>query len=179
MQELLCVSKPTLVTTSVSDMCMHVGVCTNDLYSVPPPPLPPSVSLPLPPLSMYSTLLYELILIGKPFRNATRECVIWRVGNGCLQPLTLLPRDRLRGIIQRCWQLSPDSRPTFKDILTDVEQNVSAPNTRDFSGKKFTCPNTQCHTSRNRGAGGMPPQYFKRGALAHPIVTQLLWVKHI
>lgn len=100
------------------------------LFSLPPSPPPLSLSpfLPLPPLSTSSTLLYELILIGKPFRNATREYVIWQVGSGCLQPLTLLPRDRLRGIIQRCWQLSPDSRPTFKDILTDVEQNVSAQN---------------------------------------------------
>lgn len=124
-------------------MCMYVGVCTSDLYSVPPPLLPPlslPLSLPLSPLPMSSTLLYELILIGKPFRNATRECVIWRVGNGCLQPLTLLPRDRLKGIIQRCWQLSPDSRPTFKDILTDVEQNVSPQNTCDFSGRKIHVP---------------------------------------
>ena len=81
----------------------------------------------VPPLPLtHSTLLYELVLLGKPFKNVSRECVIWRIGSGRFQPLSLLPRDRLRGIIQRCWRLSPESRPTFKSILTDVEQNVSA-----------------------------------------------------
>ena len=84
-------------------------------------PNPPSFK---PDIFAFGTLLYELVLLGKPFKNVSRECVIWSIGSGRFQPLSLLPRDRLRGIIQRCWRLSPDSRPTFKSILTDVEQNV-------------------------------------------------------
>lgn len=82
----------------------------------------------------FGTLLYELVLLCKPFKNVSRECLIWRVGSGHLQPLSLLPRDRLRGIIQRCWQLSPDSRPTFKNILSDVEQNVPVFSTQTGNG---------------------------------------------
>ena len=97
----------------------HVHVHCSYVCKSVFPPLPES-------LCTHSTLLYELVLLGKPFKDMSRECVIWCVGSGHCQPLSLLPRDRLRGIIQKCWQLSPESRPSFKNILTDVEQNVSA-----------------------------------------------------
>ena len=106
----------TCMYTQCSYVCKGV-MCVCYLFSLPSFPF------------VHSTLLYELVLLGKPFKNVSRECVIWRVGSGRFQPLSLLPRDRLRGIIQRCWQLSPESRPTFKSILTDVEQNVSAAST--------------------------------------------------
>ena len=118
---------------------MKLGV---DVYNVILPlSLPPSLPSSLPPY-FHSTLVYELVLLGKPFKNVPRECVIWRVGSGRLQPLSLLPRDRLRGIIQRCWKLNPDSRPTFKTILSDVEQNVS----NNIHTRLATRKHTRTHT---------------------------------
>ena len=102
----------------------------------------------LPSLPLSRTLLYELVALEKPFKCVPRESVVWQVGTGQFQPLSLLPRDRLRGIIQRCWRLQPESRPTFKDILTDVEQNVS----RRWAGREAGEGGRE---GRERGGGGL------------------------
>lgn len=48
------------------------------------------------------------------------------MGRGDLQALTLIPKGRLRSIIWRCWVESPPSRPSFKELLATIEQDVSA-----------------------------------------------------
>ncbi len=76
-------------------------------------------------ISSSSTLIYELVNLQKPFQSVPAEAVIWRVGRGECQSLTLVPKGRLRTLISRCWAEQPSSRPSFKELLTTLEQNVS------------------------------------------------------
>ena len=76
-------------------------------------------------IAFYRTIIYELMLLEYPYKSVPLETQIWRIGRGDLQALTLVPKGRLRSIISRCWEESPQRRPIFKDLLARLEQDVS------------------------------------------------------
>ena len=43
-------------------------------------------------LSVCSTIVYELMSLEHAYKHLPAECVIWRVGQGKMQPVTLLPK---------------------------------------------------------------------------------------
>ena len=59
-----------------------------------------------------------------PYKHLPVECVIWRVGQGKTQPVTLLPKGRFRNIINSCWRESPQKRPNFTQLLVILEETV-------------------------------------------------------
>lgn len=65
------------------------------------------------------------MLLEYPYKALPLETQIWRIGRGDLQALTLIPKGRLRSIICRCWVESPQRRPSFKELLASIEQDVS------------------------------------------------------
>lgn len=71
------------------------------------------------------TIIYELMMLEYPYKCLPLQTRIWRVGKGDLQALTLVPKGRLRNIIWRCWVESPLCRPSFKELLATIEQDVS------------------------------------------------------
>ena len=76
-------------------------------------------------LLSYRTIIYELMMLEYPYKCLPLESRIWRVGKGDRQALALVPKGRLRSIIWRCWVESPQCRPSFKELLTTIEQDVS------------------------------------------------------
>lgn len=58
------------------------------------------------------------------YKHLPAECVIWRVGQGRTQPVTLLPKGRFRNIINSCWREGPQKRPTFTQLLVILEETV-------------------------------------------------------
>lgn len=75
----------------------------------------------------FGSIVYELVTLEKPFKNASLLNLIWQVGNGACQPLSLLPRGRFKGIISHCWYENPSKRPSFKEILSSVADNLLLP----------------------------------------------------
>ena len=71
-----------------------------------------------------STIVYELMSLDYPYKHLPTECVIWRVGQGKTQPVTLLPKGRFRNIINSCWRESPQKRPSFTQLLVILEETV-------------------------------------------------------
>ena len=71
------------------------------------------------------TIIYELMALEQPYKSFPLETQIWRVGMGKVQELILLPRSQLRSLIARCWKEPPSHRPSFKEILNMLEQDVS------------------------------------------------------
>lgn len=89
----------------------------------------------------FGTLTYELVTIATPFKNQSLVDLVWNVGNGRCQPLTLVPKSRLKSVISRCWNLQ--KRPTFKDILTSVQDNIIIPQ-RFHSSYSTSVPTELC-----------------------------------
>ena len=58
------------------------------------------------------------------YKHLPAECVIWRVGQGKMQPVTLLPKGRFRNIISSCWRENPQKRPSFTQLLVVLEETV-------------------------------------------------------
>ena len=75
----------------------------------------------------FGTIVYELVTLEKPFKNASLLNLIWQVGNGVCQSLSLLPRGRFKGIISHCWSESHSKRLSFKEILSSVADNLILP----------------------------------------------------
>ena len=72
-----------------------------------------------------STIVYELMMLEYPYKSCPLMTQIWLVGTGKVQELVRLPKGKLRSIIARCWKETPNHRPTFKDILANIEHDVS------------------------------------------------------
>ena len=90
-------------------------------------PLTVSNLLTFPPLPLFpcSTIVYELVTLEHPFSTLPLHSLVWQVGQGDTQSLTKLPKGRFKSITAQCWRENPALRPTFDDILTTIEQNVS------------------------------------------------------
>ena len=103
------------------------------------PSLSPSLSFPfspphsflpsLPPsLFLCSTIIYELMNMSLPFHKTPGELIIWQVGNCHTQSLTHLHDGKLKEIVTQCWLPASVQRPSFKELLGTLEQNVRAEN---------------------------------------------------
>ena len=97
--------------------------------------------LPLPPFSL-STIVYEMVTVSRPFRATPGELIVWEVGNGRCQSLHHMNPGKLRDIIKHCWTSGPEYRPTFKELLSTLEHNVSiffwTYNLHTVCGQSFT-----------------------------------------
>ena len=69
--------------------------------------------------------MYELVTLDRPFRAIPLEVLIWRVGRGERQSLTQVSRGKFQEVIGQCWSENPAHRPSFKDLLTTIERDVS------------------------------------------------------
>ena len=85
----------------------------------------PSPSPSLPPSLSYSTIVYEMVTKSRPFPTTPGELIIWEVGSGRCQSLQHMNTGKLKDIVQRCWSSSPEYRPSFKELLSTLEHNVS------------------------------------------------------
>ena len=74
---------------------------------------------------IHSTIIYELISLEHPYKHLPAECLIWQVGQGRTQSVTLLPKGRFRNIIHSCWRGNPHRRPSFTELLVILEETVS------------------------------------------------------
>ena len=75
----------------------------------------------------FGTLAYELVTLKLPFKDVPLINLIWLVGNGNHQPLTLLSRDIFRSVITHCWNQHLIRRPTFKEVLTSLKDDIMLP----------------------------------------------------
>lgn len=75
----------------------------------------------------FGSIVYELVTLEKPFKATDLLSLIWQVGNGKTQSLSLLSRGKFRRMITRCWSESPAQRPSFKEILSSVADNLTLP----------------------------------------------------
>ena len=78
-------------------------------------------------LPHYSTIVYEMVTKSLPFYKTPGELIIWEVGNNRCQSLSLMHDGKLKDIVQACWFPNPELRPSFKELLGTLEQNVSIP----------------------------------------------------
>ena len=63
--------------------------------------------------------------MSRPFPTTPGELIIWEVGNNRCQSLHHMHSGKLKDIIQRCWFPDAEVRPSFKELLGTLEQNVS------------------------------------------------------
>ena len=74
--------------------------------------------------SIHSTIAYELMTLEFPYKHLPLECLIFRAGCGETQSLELISNRHFRTTISKCWNPIPQHRPSFKDLVTSLEQNV-------------------------------------------------------
>ena len=89
----------------------------------------------------YSTLVYEMMTMERPFAGVPTDMVIWEVGNERMFPPRKLQEGcRFRQIVSNCWRADPERRPTFEDLLLTLENNVSWKREREREmGVKVSC----------------------------------------
>ena len=75
----------------------------------------------------FGTITYELVSMELPFKDVPLIELIWCVGNGHHQPLTLLSKGRFRSVITRCWNQHLIKRPTFEKVFTSIQDDVILP----------------------------------------------------
>jgi hypothetical protein len=73
----------------------------------------------------FGTIVYEMVTVSRPFRATPGELIVWEVGNGRCQSLHHMNAGKLRDIIKHCWASGPEYRPTFKELLSTLEHNMS------------------------------------------------------
>ena len=91
----------------------------------------------------YGTLTYELVSLELPFKDVPLIDIIWCVGNGHHQQLTLLSKGRFRSVITRCWNQHSIRRPTFKEVLTSIQDDVVLPLSYN-STSSYSVPSQLC-----------------------------------
>ena len=90
----------------------------------------------------FGTVWYELLYNEWPFRNQPVESIIWQVGCGVKQTLSVVasPRD-VKSILMTCWAFRPQDRPEFQQIMHALD---SVPRTR-----LIRSPSHPVHLSRS------------------------------
>ncbi|XP_026678999.1 insulin-like growth factor 1 receptor, partial [Diaphorina citri] len=75
----------------------------------------------------YGVVLWEMAtLASQPYQGLSNEQVLnWVKGGGILVRPDNCP-DRLFNLMRRCWQFKPQARPTFMEILADLERDIAA-----------------------------------------------------
>lgn len=94
-------------TVCLKSHYFHVHLCKQPLH-----------------LSPCSTVVYEMVTMSRAFPNTPGELIIWEVGNNRCQSLQHMHNGKLKDVIQRCWYPDPKMRPSFKELLGTLEQNV-------------------------------------------------------
>ena len=74
--------------------------------------------------SIHSTIAYELMTLEFPYKHLPLECLIFRAGCGETQSLELISNRHFKTTISKCWNPIPQHRPSFKELVTSLEQNV-------------------------------------------------------
>lgn len=136
----------------------HRTMHSSDLVYLPPEDVKELVSrngqvvLPTRPsyssdIFAFGSIVYELVTLESPFKNSSPLSIIWQVGNGRSQCLSLLQRGRFKGLISRCWATCQYRRPSFKQIISTVADSLILP--RDIHSKFSTSvPNDLCTLGR-------------------------------
>ncbi|XP_018497292.1 kinase suppressor of Ras 1 [Galendromus occidentalis] len=73
----------------------------------------------------FGTFLYELFADETPFANLSATETLYKIGHGQTPDLsskTSIPRP-IRNLIAECWSVLPQSRPTFKQIASFLQEN--------------------------------------------------------
>jgi serine/threonine protein kinase len=73
----------------------------------------------------FGTIVYEMVTMSRPFSSTPGELIIWEVGNNRCQSLHHMNSGKLKDLIQRCWSADAALRPSFKELLGTLEQNMS------------------------------------------------------
>ena len=70
----------------------------------------------------FGIVLYEVITCGQaPYFGLTNPEVILKVKQGYRMPQPSTCPDNLYGMMRKCWQGEPESRPTFQTLLTHLK----------------------------------------------------------
>jgi len=74
----------------------------------------------------FGIMLWELIAFRKPFANMNKEEFYTKVIHGGYRPeiSKKMPQDMAK-LIRNCWDVDPEVRPTFKDILLVLAESTS------------------------------------------------------
>ncbi|RUS83373.1 hypothetical protein EGW08_008876 [Elysia chlorotica] len=96
-------------------------------------------------LYAFGTVWYELLCNDWPFRGQPCETVIWQVGRGIKQSLSLVTAPReVKEILMSCWSFRPNDRPDFSQIAKALNR---IPRTR-----LIRSPSHPCQLSRSSEA---------------------------
>ncbi|CAJ0578960.1 unnamed protein product, partial [Mesorhabditis spiculigera] len=89
----------------------------------------------------FGTIWFELVKGKIPWKGYHPDLIVWRVGNGCKPPLEqIVPTNDLAEILCRCWKFNPFDRPSFPEIVGQLqaipkvtfERSPSHPGLRSF-----------------------------------------------
>ncbi|XP_022664630.1 kinase suppressor of Ras 1-like isoform X2 [Varroa jacobsoni] len=76
----------------------------------------------------FGSFLFELFTGQQPFEGESIEATLYKIGNGLTADFkshSEIPRP-IRDLIVKCWSVVPQDRPTFKHILSFLEENKLA-----------------------------------------------------
>jgi hypothetical protein len=70
----------------------------------------------------FAMVLYEILVGRAVYAGYSEELTMYLVTTGTRAELPLGMSEEVKSLITRCWQGDPDRRPSFSDILRDLEQ---------------------------------------------------------
>lgn len=73
----------------------------------------------------FGTIVYEMVTMQRPFTGVHGNCIVWQVATGRTHSLQQLAEGKFRDLVQGCWTERPHQRPSFKELLEEIEQNMS------------------------------------------------------
>jgi serine/threonine protein kinase len=70
----------------------------------------------------FAMVLYEILVERAVYAGYSEERTMYLVRTGTRAELPPGMSEEVKSLITRCWQGDPDRRPSFSDILRDLEQ---------------------------------------------------------
>ena len=78
------------------------------------------------PLSIYRrTIIYVMLMMQRPFTGVHSNCVVQQVVTEHQHYLQQLAEGKFYDLVRECWAEKPRQRPSFKELLEEIEQHVS------------------------------------------------------